>query len=339
MTDHEAEASDREPNAGADQTMQPRVVHEEDRRRWILVLGDEQIGTLTYQLAGGRFVLISTHVVEAHRHRGLASLMVGRALDDIRAAGRKLTIICPFVGDYIANHPDYADLVDAVHPGSGASGSNAAASNASNAATAPAAATPAHDAATPASSAADPSSAAGTTTDRILVLGAVAYRGPLSAEGVASVLDDWGIGRWTSISAEAIDVQLRSLAAAELIRPDESAPVEYHCTEEGRTELRRLLLDLLNAEDFVPFNLMPLLHFVTTLGVAELADGVRRRVLRIDEILAHERDVIAHTTAGAPEFPAELARLNWHRFDADREWSLGFIARLYGATTADTPRP
>lgn len=332
MTDHEAEASDREPNAGADQTMQPRVVHEEDRRRWILVLGDERIGTLTYQLAGGRFVLIATHVVEAHRHHGLASLMVGRALDEIRAAGRRITVICPFVGDYIANHPDYADLVDAIHPGSGASGSNVAATAAT-----PAAAS--HDPATPASSVADPSSAAGTTTDRILVLGAVAYRGPLSADGIASVLDDWGIGRWTSISAGAIDLQLRSLVAAELIRPDQSVPVEYHCTEEGRTELRRLLLDLLNAEDFTPFNLMPLLHFVTTLGVAELADGLRRRVLRIDEILAHERDVIAHTTAGAPEHPAELARLNWHRFDADREWSLGFIARLYGATTADAPRP
>jgi predicted GNAT family acetyltransferase len=38
-------------------------------------------------------------------------------LDDIRAKGKKVTILCPLVASFIAGHPEYADLVDPEHPG------------------------------------------------------------------------------------------------------------------------------------------------------------------------------------------------------------------------------
>lgn len=268
---------------------------------------------------------MSTFVADAYRHRGLASRLVARALDDIRPTGKKITVICPFVGDFIIRHPDYADLIDPVHPGVGATGSpdRAAVDGEQDAAARGGAAV--HS---------DGESSVSERTARIMVLGAVAYRGPLSRPDMAKVFDEWTVGRWAMIPAAAIDRQARSLTAAGLIRVSDSAHpegAEYHCTEAGRTELRRLLLELLNAEDFEPFNLMPLLHFITSLRVAELADGLRRRILYIDEVLAYESAVIADAPADGPDHPTEIVRLNWHRYDADRTWSLGFIGRLYGS--------
>jgi uncharacterized protein len=38
-------------------------------------------------------------------------------LDDVRAKGLTLTNFCDFVARYIDAHPEYADLLDAAHPG------------------------------------------------------------------------------------------------------------------------------------------------------------------------------------------------------------------------------
>jgi predicted GNAT family acetyltransferase len=38
-------------------------------------------------------------------------------LDDVRARGLTLTNFCDFVAHYIDAHPEYADLLDAAHPG------------------------------------------------------------------------------------------------------------------------------------------------------------------------------------------------------------------------------
>ena len=34
--------------------------------------------------------------------------------------GKKITIICPVVGEFIARNPEYLDLIDKAHPGGGA---------------------------------------------------------------------------------------------------------------------------------------------------------------------------------------------------------------------------
>ena len=50
---------------------------------------------------------------EAHRYeaRDVGSVLVRGALDDIRAAGRTVRPLCPFVRAWIDRHPEYADLV------------------------------------------------------------------------------------------------------------------------------------------------------------------------------------------------------------------------------------
>jgi predicted GNAT family acetyltransferase len=47
----------------------------------------------------------------------VAGELIARALDDIRASGKKVTVNCPIVRTVIDHHPQYGDLVDKVHPG------------------------------------------------------------------------------------------------------------------------------------------------------------------------------------------------------------------------------
>lgn len=52
-----------------------------------------------------------TVVEERFEGRGLASVLVRGALDDVRAAGATIAPRCPYVRGWIAKHPEYRDLV------------------------------------------------------------------------------------------------------------------------------------------------------------------------------------------------------------------------------------
>jgi predicted GNAT family acetyltransferase len=93
------------------------VVHDEDEQAYKAVFGDEQIGYLSYRLVGGRVVLWSAAVLPKYRDHGVAAELIAKALDDIRASGKKVTVICPIVRTVIDHHPQYEDLVDKEHPG------------------------------------------------------------------------------------------------------------------------------------------------------------------------------------------------------------------------------
>lgn len=96
------------------------VVNDAEHSRWIATLGADAIAVLPYRFAGGRVVLLSTWVDHAYRNNRVATELVSRVLDEIRESGKKITIICPVVGEFIARNPRYLDLIDKVHPGSGA---------------------------------------------------------------------------------------------------------------------------------------------------------------------------------------------------------------------------
>lgn len=96
------------------------VINDLERGRWDATLGGDAIGELTYRFVGGRVVLLSTWVNPAYRNRRVATELIHRVLDEIRDTGKKITIICPVVGEFIARNPGYIDLIDTVHPGSGA---------------------------------------------------------------------------------------------------------------------------------------------------------------------------------------------------------------------------
>ncbi|GAA5186512.1 hypothetical protein GCM10023322_32910 [Rugosimonospora acidiphila] len=96
------------------------VINDAEHGRWMAALGADAIAELTYRIVGGRVVLLSTWVNHAYRNHRVATELVARVLDEVRESGKKITIICPFVGEFIARNPEYLDLIDKVHPGAGA---------------------------------------------------------------------------------------------------------------------------------------------------------------------------------------------------------------------------
>ncbi|MGW3248138.1 GNAT family N-acetyltransferase [Streptomyces sp. NPDC001070] len=129
----EAEASAREENNAAliaaldeaglgevEASWEIDVLNDAEHGRWIAALGDEAIAELTYRFVGGRVVLLTTWVDPVYRKNRVATELVSHVLDEIRESRKKITVICPVVGEFIARNPEYADLIDKVHPGAGA---------------------------------------------------------------------------------------------------------------------------------------------------------------------------------------------------------------------------
>ena len=84
----------------------PEAHRYEARDRDGTVLGFSQ-----YRLHGDVVVFTHTEVDDAQEGRGVGSQLVRGALDDVRAGGRRILPLCPFVKAYVDRHPEYADLV------------------------------------------------------------------------------------------------------------------------------------------------------------------------------------------------------------------------------------
>ena len=168
-------------------------------------------------------------------------------------------------------------------------------------------------------------------TTRIMVLGVIAHRGPISGYGIEKTLDEWAVARWTAIAPASIYQQLRSLSSAGLIAPvgeRRTRAVDYTCTDAGRNRLHELLLSLLDEPSPQPLSLIPLLHFTPTLSKEELVDGLTARIARIDDALGHERQVIHQASSVGPAYITEIFRLTWEGLRADRTWCESYLERL-----------
>ena len=70
-----------------------------------------EVAYLEYSVSGDILELIHTEVPEALRHTGLASSLAETALQFAREHKLRVDIICPTVRAFVANHPEYSDLV------------------------------------------------------------------------------------------------------------------------------------------------------------------------------------------------------------------------------------
>jgi uncharacterized protein len=64
-----------------------------------------------YQLNGRVMTLTHTEVPPQARHGGIASELIGGALQAARARGLKIVPRCSFVKAYVDNHPEERDLL------------------------------------------------------------------------------------------------------------------------------------------------------------------------------------------------------------------------------------
>ncbi|GGH21774.1 N-acetyltransferase [Alsobacter metallidurans] len=86
------------------------LVHDHARRRFDLKDETGPVAHALYEERGDRLAVYHTEVARALRGRGVGGELVARVLDEIRQTGKKVNPACPFVREYIAQNPEYADL-------------------------------------------------------------------------------------------------------------------------------------------------------------------------------------------------------------------------------------
>ncbi len=70
------------------------------------------VGTSDYVILDGVIAFTHAEVKPSHTHRGIASELARRSLEDARdEQGLRVRAVCSFYRWYIERHPQYADLV------------------------------------------------------------------------------------------------------------------------------------------------------------------------------------------------------------------------------------
>jgi len=89
-----------------------RVVDNPDQHRYEAREADGTVvGFAQYQKTDEMVVFTHTEVDRSQEGKGVGSLLVRGALDDVRGSGLKVLPLCPFVKAYIGRHREYVDLV------------------------------------------------------------------------------------------------------------------------------------------------------------------------------------------------------------------------------------
>jgi predicted GNAT family acetyltransferase len=91
--------------------MEPTVTDAPQDSRYEIRDGDRLLGQAAYERRGNQVVFTHTEVDDSTEYSGLGSWLVRGALDDVRAHGRTVVPMCPFVRGWIERHQEYGDLV------------------------------------------------------------------------------------------------------------------------------------------------------------------------------------------------------------------------------------
>ncbi|GHF59814.1 N-acetyltransferase [Kitasatospora xanthocidica] len=92
------------------------VERADERHRYEILVDGELAGFTEYRDHEEQRVFYHTEIDEAFAGQGLASRLVQDALTDVRAAGKRIVPICPYVAKFLTKHDDFADITDPVTP-------------------------------------------------------------------------------------------------------------------------------------------------------------------------------------------------------------------------------
>src|SRR4051812_36127279 len=87
------------------------ITDDEERSRLELRVDGELAGWLDYRPAGASVVIAHTEVDDGYAGQGLGGLLVKRALDEARRAGKTVVATCPFARSYIDRHPELEEFL------------------------------------------------------------------------------------------------------------------------------------------------------------------------------------------------------------------------------------
>ncbi|MFE1168080.1 GNAT family N-acetyltransferase [Nocardiopsis sp. NPDC058789] len=91
--------------------MATEVTDVPERRRYEVTTDGEVAGFAEYILTDELITFTHTEIDPAYEGRGLGSILVRAALDDVRTRELAVLPLCPFVKEWIGRHREYADLV------------------------------------------------------------------------------------------------------------------------------------------------------------------------------------------------------------------------------------
>ncbi|MEU7029035.1 GNAT family N-acetyltransferase [Streptomyces sp. NPDC046275] len=94
----------------------PVVRLNEPRRRYEILVDEQRAGLTAFRDRDRQRVFFHTEVDDAYAGQGLASILVEQALNDVRAAGKRIVPVCPYVAKFLKKHDEYADITDPVTP-------------------------------------------------------------------------------------------------------------------------------------------------------------------------------------------------------------------------------
>ncbi|HME75266.1 MAG TPA: GNAT family N-acetyltransferase [Mycobacterium sp.] len=98
-----------------DKTGAPTTVSAADGKYSIAVDG-QNVGLAAVADRDNQRVFYHTEVDERFGGRGLATILVGEALEATRADGKRVVAVCPMVAAFIKKHPEYSDITDPATP-------------------------------------------------------------------------------------------------------------------------------------------------------------------------------------------------------------------------------
>jgi predicted GNAT family acetyltransferase len=80
--------------------------------RYILRSPQGAVAEMTFSKVGEHMIIIDhTEVPDAFRGQGVGLRLVARAVEDMRAAGRKIIPLCPFANAQFRRHKEWADVL------------------------------------------------------------------------------------------------------------------------------------------------------------------------------------------------------------------------------------
>jgi predicted GNAT family acetyltransferase len=69
------------------------------------------VGVADYRERPDRVVFTHTDVVAEYEGHGVANALIGAAVADVVASGKRITPLCAYVADYLSRHPEFAGSV------------------------------------------------------------------------------------------------------------------------------------------------------------------------------------------------------------------------------------
>ncbi|MEB3980497.1 GNAT family N-acetyltransferase [Mycobacterium sp. 663a-19] len=95
---------------------EPIVTNASEKNRYEISTEGEAAGLADYVDSRNQRIFYHTEVDKKFTGHGLAGKLIGAALDDTRAAGKRIVAICPFVAAFVDRGDDYADILDPITP-------------------------------------------------------------------------------------------------------------------------------------------------------------------------------------------------------------------------------